>query len=538
MSEFLKQHTLYLTPLSPIHMGSGEEFEPTSYVIDNDFLQLFDPSHLRLPAQLRNQLLNIANRKLPDVSNKSGQQACVKYILDLHSWFKSNQLIIAQSAHHFIPLSKSVSYEYNHAFGEKRNEGEAVNQFVIERTAYHPITRKAYISGTAFKGMLRTTWLEHLSAEQKRSIEQLKVGQERENNYEKTLLNAFEKDPMRLFKPADFMPTGEEVYTSIEYSINKYKKQPDDLSKEPQGLKTRRESILPGQYRAFCSQTVIQQTMGKIAVTQLTMRELAKKSNHYYLKRFQKECQLMMNRGFLDEEWFKSTTQLLHALDMKLQMGDIMLIRLGKNTGAESKTDDQFASIKIMQGGGQSPKFEKETKTLWLASSNSKATNKMLPFGWAFVEIDPESTTAVLEQWCEENETLKTYSERVQVLKKEQQIRQEEALKQAKEEEEKAREKAEREAKEAEALANMSVAEKIIYDIKECFNQPDLKAGNEEGQKALAFLEKQFTQAQSMSAKDQKIIAEGLPFSTFKEVVSKKREKEIKALLRVLRGEE
>ncbi|AEC18299.1 hypothetical protein UMN179_02286 [Gallibacterium anatis UMN179] len=31
--EFMQTYQIYLTPLSPIHIGCGEDFEPTNYVI-------------------------------------------------------------------------------------------------------------------------------------------------------------------------------------------------------------------------------------------------------------------------------------------------------------------------------------------------------------------------------------------------------------------------------------------------------------------------------------------------------------------------
>lgn len=44
--KFLSTHRIALTPLSPIHIGCGETFEPTNYVIDRErgFLYGFEPS--------------------------------------------------------------------------------------------------------------------------------------------------------------------------------------------------------------------------------------------------------------------------------------------------------------------------------------------------------------------------------------------------------------------------------------------------------------------------------------------------------------
>ena len=51
MKRFLTTTRLVLTPLSPIHIGMGEDFEPTGYVIDatEKILYAFDPSSAFLP---------------------------------------------------------------------------------------------------------------------------------------------------------------------------------------------------------------------------------------------------------------------------------------------------------------------------------------------------------------------------------------------------------------------------------------------------------------------------------------------------------
>ena len=48
MKEFMQTHKVYLTPISPIHIGCGEDFEPTNYVIDANVLYHFEPSQLNL----------------------------------------------------------------------------------------------------------------------------------------------------------------------------------------------------------------------------------------------------------------------------------------------------------------------------------------------------------------------------------------------------------------------------------------------------------------------------------------------------------
>ena len=62
MSQFLTTHRLHLTPLSPLHIGCGEDFEPTNYVIDDGLLYGFDPSRATLNDLQRRQLTDVARR--------------------------------------------------------------------------------------------------------------------------------------------------------------------------------------------------------------------------------------------------------------------------------------------------------------------------------------------------------------------------------------------------------------------------------------------------------------------------------------------
>ena len=44
--DFLSTWRLDVTPLSPVHVGSGEDMDPTGYVLDADALYEFSPSAL------------------------------------------------------------------------------------------------------------------------------------------------------------------------------------------------------------------------------------------------------------------------------------------------------------------------------------------------------------------------------------------------------------------------------------------------------------------------------------------------------------
>lgn len=41
MNEFMKRYELVISTLSPVHIGCGEDYEPTNYVMDGGCLYLF-----------------------------------------------------------------------------------------------------------------------------------------------------------------------------------------------------------------------------------------------------------------------------------------------------------------------------------------------------------------------------------------------------------------------------------------------------------------------------------------------------------------
>ena len=63
MAEFIENHKAFLTPLSPIHIGCGEDFEPTDYVIRENVLYGFDPASVPLTSRERGELASCALKR-------------------------------------------------------------------------------------------------------------------------------------------------------------------------------------------------------------------------------------------------------------------------------------------------------------------------------------------------------------------------------------------------------------------------------------------------------------------------------------------
>ena len=394
MNEFLTTHRLYLTPLSPIHIGCGEDFEPTNYVIEDGVLYGFDPSRAALDDEQRKELLAAVNKR--------------GALLHVQNFFRKHAKRFTPHAQALIPVSRGVATQYQNGIGRVRNvesDGNQVfNKFTIERASYTGAQAWPYLPGSSVKGCLRTALLDARNGGKS-------VRREERKDLEKNLLEGdFATSPLRLLKIADFMPC-REPQRRVCYAVNHKKQQVSDKNGnlvQPKGVTARKETIEPGQYRAFRAEAVLPSLGAHAGHKQapkqrIDLKEIVRATNQYHLARWQSELKVLKARGFVEQGWCAAVEKLLAGeLKTRMDAGQAMLVRLGRYGGAESKTLTGAADIKIMQGKGQQPKYMSQTKTVWLAAETEGAQSNMLPFGWAIVEIDPKDDLPQLRQWCEE----------------------------------------------------------------------------------------------------------------------------------------
>ncbi len=406
MNTFLKTYRLALTPLSPIHIGCGEDFLPTNYVIDDGVLYGFDPSRAVLNDLQRSEL-NSA------VASDS--------LLTIQRFFKKHAKTFQAHADVLIPVAAGVAQQYADRVGKvanrESNGRDVFNQLAMERSVSNGISHEPYIPGSSFKGAVRTAWLDELNQQHPALRED--NAQRGTTNLEKRLLQGdFSTSPLRLLKVSDLMPsTDKATARRVLYSVNLKKKLVmgrDGKEIVGKGPSARKECILHGQYRAYAASAVVQSLephcqpkltpMPKLRP--LDLREIAARSNAYHLTRLRRELAVLDGRGFVNPDWKRGIEGLLNGtLGVKLKSGDAFLIRLGRYGGAESKTlsGEGVANIKIMGArveGKQQFTFETSTKTVWLAAEYEHADKHLLPFGWAVVEIDPQGDLPELKAWC------------------------------------------------------------------------------------------------------------------------------------------
>ena len=409
MNTFLKTYRLALTPLSPIHIGCGEDFEPTNYVIDRDetfgsVLYGFDPS--------RAVLNDLQKSKLMEVAGKTS-------LLAIQRFFKDNAKDFKVQADVLMPVSAGVADAYERNVGRavsvEASGNQVFNRLFIERSIYTGQQSQPYIPGSSFKGAIRTSILDDLNQGQRaRPDEMDRRGAAKGEVVERRLLKGdFQTSPLRLLKVADLMPTRDPM-RRVLFAVNRKKKQiiKDGQELQPKGIAARKECILHGQYRAFSADAVLpsldphrdSKTTPAQELRPADLKQIARLSNAYNLVRLRRDLSVLDGRGLVNPAWKHSVDELLAGeFGKKLEGGDAFLIRLGRYGGAESKTlsGDGVAQIKIMGAKGQPPTFESATKTVWLAAEHENDQKHLLPFGWAVVEIDPQSDLPQLKAWCE-----------------------------------------------------------------------------------------------------------------------------------------
>jgi len=416
MSEFLSTHTLALTPLAPIHIGCGADFEPTNYVIEDGLLYGFDPSRAALTEVQRSKLRDAARR---------GSLAVIQ------RFFRDNAAAFKPHAHVVMPVCTGVARLYELRIGKTANveaDGKQVfNKLEIERHVYTGALQQPFIPGTSFKGALRTAWLDGLNAGGRPPKVDFKPNGEARSsaNMEQALLGGdFQTSPLRLLKVADLMPS-REPEREVLFAVNRKKKQitlRNGTEAQPKGLAARKDCVLPGQYRLFQAQVTLpallnhvgsEDNKNKSALTPkrhmlnahgaVDLAAIAKHSNQYHRQRLQRELAVLHGRGLLNPDWQRGIQALLAGeLGQQLEAGQAFLLRVGRYGGADHKTlsGEGVASIKIMGARGERPTFESTTKTVWLSAQNEDDQKHLIPFGWAVVEIDPTAEPTELQNWC------------------------------------------------------------------------------------------------------------------------------------------
>jgi CRISPR-associated protein Csm5 len=365
---------LKLTAISPIHIGSGEVYEPINFIIDGNILYEFrdEDFFMALPDIKRKAFMQIIE------DNKSDSFA------RLHGFVKDNKDIAKKVAHLQVRVTDGLQKEYNKVVGKIRQfEGRAgnysrvFNRFEIQRIQRKQVKAKngyahiGYIVGSSLKGAISTAYQEYTYK---------KEGEKALKSKFQAIGRDIHKNIFKEFKVSDSIVT--KVGTKIGFALNKERFDYD--FNNPQNnlkLSTYIEVINPK------SEFIVDINYGS-----LNIKEILESCNSHYLPIFKSILSNETNgkEEFINEYLEDSFYDTYRHFKLK---DNQYLIRVGKHSGARAVTIDGLREIKSkISGGGRSRKPNKwetleEETTSWLFGENPNKNSGLLPFGWLLCEV-------------------------------------------------------------------------------------------------------------------------------------------------------
>ena len=415
-------YRLLITPLSPVHIGTGESYEPTNYVIDDGVLHEFDTGAVMAT------LSDVDRKTLLEIGNRRPDKAMIEA---LQRYFYERRLPLMAVAQRRTPVVAGVERLY-----EKRMKGEAenrhdLNKMEIDRTAFVPGKGYPVLFGSSLKGAIRTALLNACNGqaslnqqEQRpfddysRAYQQVDRGEMR--RAEKQMWRSaplmqqrlfrfspgqFQLDPFRLLSLSDASWVGESEVPATQARLAVNRKKAPVVDAQGALRKSKADELyqllecIPGwHYRAFTGQITVQSVAGldhrhndKLPAANLRfdLRRIAQACNAFYRPILDEERRQLRDRGYLDTHWDNTLQTLLQGQAERFQRGDLFLLRVGRHSGAESVTLNGVRHIKIMKAQGQPDEYLDTPKTWWLAAEDKDQMQNLLPFGWLLVEVHP-----------------------------------------------------------------------------------------------------------------------------------------------------
>ena len=137
-THLLESVNLHITPLSPVHIGTGEDYEPTNYVMEDGALFAFD-------SDMVSRVLTEKQRKdLLEMVSKPTRRA-EDMIKQVQDFFYHNRQLLAAASTHFLPVSSGVFNLYQNRIGQTANRESGgrsvINKLEIQRTFVNPFSQ-------------------------------------------------------------------------------------------------------------------------------------------------------------------------------------------------------------------------------------------------------------------------------------------------------------------------------------------------------------------------------------------------------------
>ena len=381
-------YQLNISTLGKIHIGTGQDLDPTQYVIDeDDLLHEFSLDTLveAFSQQDRNELL----QHVSNIRSAGMVRKVQNLIRD-----RSRKLI--PHAHRRIRVSSGIAKLYR---GRTQPQSQHQNALEIQRMYRNPATGVPILPGSSLKGAIRTALLNQRKRNQPNPVS---ANERRPKDLEMTLFQYqdFHQDPMRLIHVGDteVMDPTQPPHASVVFAVNRKKKAvmnrgQEVLSMAEKGnLYQMLEVVSDRQMQAFHSRLVLHQpdvlssAQHHIPAQRFTAQDIARACKDFYLPLLAQELELLGERGFAYADWLSWARKIYVLVDQN-KNENLFPLRVGHHSGAEAVTIEGVRNIRIMQGKEQKPRVAEASETLWLAANESAARSKMIPFGWIVIGL-------------------------------------------------------------------------------------------------------------------------------------------------------
>jgi len=369
----MKNFKIKMTAISPLHIGTGEDFDPTTFIIDAGERYLYEFDETRFFTQLdemsRKQFIEHAeNEKLEALFN-------------LHTFIKNHKDAAKKAVRTKVQVSKGIASDYEKKVGravqlEGKQKQKVFNRFQIARTLRLPNLGKVYVPGSSIKGSIATAIQEAFYKENPLKYKEAFEVRNPSMSFMKNLL------------VSDSIPL--KTYAIIGYALNKERFEDDE-----QGPSTKLEVIYSDSEKnsEFEFNVSFREYEPK---RELGIEEIITYSNAHYLPLFRammesyttfrgKEVDDFTNEYF-DEKFYDKYK------DFELKPNQFLL-RVGKHSGARAVTIEGMRQIRVkVSGGGPRRKPNKwetldQETTTWLFGLTETDTKHLLPFGWVLCEV-------------------------------------------------------------------------------------------------------------------------------------------------------
>ena len=401
-----------LTALTPLHIGSGEVYEPTNFIIDDDILYEFRDEDFYMA------LAPIQQKVFMEIVDKNSSDSFIK----IHKFIKNNKDIAIKVASVMVRVTSDLQKAYNNKVGnisqiESKNI-RVFNQFEIQKIQRKQIKTQAdgyahtgYIVGSSLKGAISTAYQEFIYKKDGANVLKEKfqsVGKEMDRNI------------FREFKVSDSFVT--KIGTQIGFALNKERFHYD--SHNPQA------NIKLSTYIEVIDRDSTFEV--DISHGRLDIREILQSCNAHYMPIFKSIFASKLNNRneYINEYLNADFYERYRHFELKPNQ---YLIRVGKHSGARAVTIEGLRDIKSkVSGGGRSKKPNrweqlKEETTSWLFGESDKINSNLLPFGWVLCEIIEDNNPRGLEA-VDRLHSLKIAKEQEEQIKKELKQKEKEAL--------------------------------------------------------------------------------------------------------------